>query len=78
MTSTYMLVAMLAAGFDGPAGGTLSGTVRDTEGAALAGVRVVVVEAKRNTITDEAGRYRLPDLPNGTYAVTFQAIGLGR
>jgi iron complex outermembrane receptor protein len=54
---------------------TLSGTVTDTSGAPLAQVRVTVLEAHRMTTTDLEGRYVLPGLPTGRYAVSFALVG---
>ena len=55
--------------------GELSGTVTDTAGRPLAGVRVTVLEASRSAQTAADGRYRLPNLPNGTYGVSFALVG---
>ncbi len=56
--------------------GSLSGRVTDSAGAPLPGVVVEVqssaLQGTRNTISDNAGTYRLPVLPPGEYTVTFQ------
>lgn len=57
-----------------PQGG-LAGRVTSTDGTPLAGARVTVVETRRSTLTDADGRYSLTDLPNGSYRVTFAAVG---
>ncbi len=58
---------------------TLTGTVTDATGAALAGA---TVEAKststllaRKAVTDGAGEYVIPDLPPGHYVLTFRTAG---
>ena len=59
---------------------TLSGFVKDTSGAVLPGVNVeasspVLIEKVRTGISDSTGLYRIPDLPPGTYKVTFTLPG---
>jgi hypothetical protein len=59
---------------------TLTGTVTDSSGAAVAGVVVTVHNNDTNTDvrtanTDQAGVYTATDLPVGTYTVTFKASG---
>ena len=52
---------------------TISGVVRDQTGAVLPGVSIQVTNkdtgVARTTLTDEAGRYRVPALDAGTYNV---------
>ena len=55
---------------------TLTGTVRDPSGEPLAGVRILVVDLGRRTVTDDRGRYRLGVLPSGTWTVSFSRLGL--
>ena len=55
---------------------SLAGTVRDTSGAVLPGVTIEVsspalITKVRTGVTDETGQYRIPDLPPGTYKVSF-------
>ena len=60
----------------GPAAAaTLSGRVTTTDGLGLPDVRVEVGEIHRSATTNAEGRYRLPQLPTGTYSVTFARIG---
>ncbi len=59
---------------------SLAGTVRDTSGAVLPGVTVeasspALITKVRTGITDDAGQYRIPDLPPGSYKVTFTLPG---
>ena len=59
---------------------SLAGAVRDTSGAALPGVTVeasspALITKVRTSVTDGAGQYRIPDLPPGTYQVTFTLVG---
>ncbi|HET9133736.1 MAG TPA: TonB-dependent receptor [Gemmatimonadales bacterium] len=58
-----------------PAAWTLSGRVTDSTGAPIANARVVIEEAHRSTVTNADGRYRLAEVPEGTYGVSFRAIG---
>src|SRR5262245_57066640 len=52
---------------------TISGIVRDQTGAVLPGVSIQVINREtgnvRTTISDDSGRYRVPALEAGTYAV---------
>src|SRR5688572_27383367 len=59
---------------------SLAGAVRDTSGAVLPGVTVeasspALITKVRTSVTDEAGQYRIPDLPPGIYKVTFSLTG---
>jgi Carboxypeptidase regulatory-like domain/TonB dependent receptor-like, beta-barrel len=62
------------------AGSTIQGTVKDESGAAVPGVAVTVAAAelqvgKISTPTDAEGKYRIGDLPAGTYNITFELQG---
>jgi hypothetical protein len=62
---------------------TLAGVVRDTSGAILPGVTVeasgpALIEKVRSAASDGSGQYRIPDLPPGTYSVTFSLTGFTR
>lgn len=58
-----------------PAAGTLSGRVTDTAGVAIAGAEVIIQEVHRTVTTDRDGRYRLTNVPEGTYSVSYRSIG---
>ncbi len=58
----------------------ITGTVKDTSGAAMPGVTVeaaspVLIEKVKTTVTDADGSYRIADLRPGTYTVTFTLPG---
>jgi hypothetical protein len=59
--------------------GTIEGTIRDTSGAVLPGVTVVLFHletgATRTVVTNEQGVYRAPLLPLGTYRITAEIQG---
>ena len=59
--------------------GTLTGVVKDPNGANLAGVSVAIrnvgTVANRTTTTDEGGHWAAPALPVGTYEVTYEITG---
>lgn len=57
------------------AGYDLSGAVKDADGNALVGARVVVTETNRTTSTDAEGHYHFSDLPSGTWNVAFAMVG---
>jgi hypothetical protein len=57
--------------------GTLSGTVQDEKGGAVAGATVtarhVETNVSRSAQTDSEGRYRLTSMPVGHYEITVEA-----
>jgi hypothetical protein len=58
----------------------LTGTVTDTSGAAIPGVTVTVagptmIGGNRSVVTEADGTYRFPNLPPGTYTVTYELQG---
>lgn len=59
--------------------GSLSGTVNDSNGAAVAGARITVTNADtgatRTATADAEGRWTINVLPTGNYKVTFEADG---
>lgn len=60
--------------------GTLSGVVRDAQGAVLPGVTVTatspaLIGGARTVVTGETGTYQMTALPSGTYVVTYELAG---
>ncbi|HET8549217.1 MAG TPA: carboxypeptidase regulatory-like domain-containing protein, partial [Bryobacteraceae bacterium] len=59
--------------------GTFTGTVTDQSGSLVPNVKVTVVNTETNatyeTVTNEVGQYRVPNLPIGTYRLTFESSG---
>jgi Carboxypeptidase regulatory-like domain/TonB dependent receptor len=59
--------------------GSVIGTITDQSGAVVQQAHVVVLNrataVKRETDTDENGRYRIPDLPSGAYDVKVTVSG---
>lgn len=59
--------------------GEIFGRAQDTSGAVLPGVTVTVAGPAliqpRVSVTSETGTYRVPELPIGTYTVTFELAG---
>src|SRR5450631_2364553 len=58
----------------------IAGTVKDANGAPVAGVTVeaaspALIERVRTVTTDAQGLYQFTDLPPGTYSVAFRAAG---
>jgi hypothetical protein len=75
-----VLLGIVVAGPTLASAQSLAGTVRDTSGAVLPGVTVeasspALITKIRTGVTDDAGQYRIPDLPPGTYKVTFTLAG---
>ncbi|HVB33393.1 MAG TPA: carboxypeptidase regulatory-like domain-containing protein [Patescibacteria group bacterium] len=60
-------------------GGTIGGTVKGPSGAPFEGAFVVARNTATNIMTDvlshEDGRYRVPNLPAGSYRLTIRAVG---
>src|SRR5207244_3575560 len=59
--------------------GTITGTVTDTQGAAMPGVSIIAKHTGTNveskTTTNESGAYVIPFLNTGAYSVTATASG---
>ena len=59
--------------------GQVTGTIRDTSGAALAGAKVTAKSVStgltRDTVSNSVGIYTIPSLRPGTYDVTVEASG---
>ena len=53
----------------------VTGVVKDTNGAPLSSVQVVVSGANRSALTDERGHFSLEGLPPGVYHLDFIRIG---
>ena len=67
---------LLLAAFPAVGQGTLAGRVLDAEsGESLPGVNVIVVGTSRGAATDLDGRFDIPDLRAGEYAVRVSFIG---
>src|SRR5215472_15766376 len=74
-----LLLCLSCATFSQNITATLTGTVTDSSGAAVAGAAVTLhnngTNADVHTTTDQTGAYTVPDLPVGTYTITFKANG---
>src|ERR1700720_2911941 len=62
---------------------TISGQVKDSSGAVMAGVTVeasspALIERSRIVTTNSEGRYAVVDVRPGTYTVTFTMSGFGK
>src|ERR1043166_5764129 len=59
--------------------GSILGTVKDQTGAVVPGAQVVVTNLlngfKREALSDEAGLYTIPNLPQAAYDLTVSASG---
>ena len=80
LVRVLVVIAIVGAGPSLATAQSLAGTVRDTSGAVLPGVTVeasspALITKVRTGVTDGAGQYRIPDLPPGTYTVTFTLPG---
>src|SRR5215468_811602 len=83
MKQLFHCIALLVA-FSGAvsaqvSSGAITGTVRDTNDAVIAGAKVKITQlatsAPRETVTDERGQFSAPNLRPGEYSVTVTATG---
>ena len=79
LQSAAFAVAMVNIVFAQQDRGTFTGTVTDPAGAVLVGVQVTIVNLATNSrfdsLTNDAGQYRVPNLPVGAYKLSFQDAG---
>ena len=77
--SLSILALLLRASMAAQSLSTLSGFITDTSGSAVSGVQVTArntgTGAERVTASDHAGRYQVPALPAGEYAVSARKPG---
>jgi hypothetical protein len=77
--SLFFILAFAAAGWSQIVGASISGTVRDTTGAAISGatvtIRSIETGATRTLTSDGEGRYVAPSLPVGSYSVNASREG---
>lgn len=73
------LLAAPAAAQDTRQNGTIQGTITDASSAALPGVTVEVsgpsLQIARSTVSDSEGKYAVPNLPPGTFRISFSLTG---
>jgi hypothetical protein len=79
VTSALMLLLGASAAVAQQQTGEIYGRATDNTGAVLPGATVTVAGPSliqpRVAVTSEAGTYRVPELPIGTYSVTFELAG---
>jgi hypothetical protein len=79
VASALLLVLGAASAFAQQQTGEIYGRAADTSGAVLPGATVTVAGPAliqpRVAVTSETGTYRIPELPIGTYSVTFELAG---
>src|SRR5689334_1477075 len=79
VASALLLVLGVASAFAQQQTGEIFGKAADTSGAILPGATVTVAGPAliqpRVAVTSETGTYRIPELPIGTYSVTFELAG---
>src|SRR5215467_15127085 len=78
LCSFLMTVALSCAAFSQNITGTISGTVADSKGGAVANATITITNSEQNIVvrtltTDQQGQYSAPLLPVGRYSVTAQA-----
>ena len=80
MALTLLITLTTAASAQNLSSGSIDGIVSDNSGAALPGVTVTATGSalqvrQVSAVTDAEGRYRLIDLPRGTYQIDFEIAG---
>jgi len=74
-----ILIFLVSSAFAQVDRGALNGTVSDPQGRVIPGVKVLAVQEAtglhREAVTSAQGTYDIPELPIGTYAVTFTHDG---
>ena len=75
----FLTLALTVVGFAQMSTGTITGTVTDPQGAAIANVQVSVIQTETNfesrATTNSEGIYRVQSLLIGPYRITFEAGG---
>jgi len=73
------ILCALAGGVQAEAEGTVSGEVRDENGALVSGASVALLNSQRTTIgngkTDPQGRFTIADVPPGSYLLVISSQG---
>jgi len=79
LVALVISTAAFAQGGGASSTGTIQGRVSDAQGAVLPGVAVTATSPAliqpQTTVTSEAGNYRFPAVPPGTYSVSFELAG---
>jgi hypothetical protein len=83
LTAAFAVVVLCAtSSFAQQQTGTILGRVTDSSGSVLPGVTVTIAGpallAPRVIVASETGTYRAPELPIGTYSVTFELTGFNK
>lgn len=77
--SLFIFLALTLSLFAQQDRGTFTGIVTDPSGSVVPNVKITIVNtqtgANYDTQTNEVGQYRVPNLPIGTYKLTFEAPG---
>src|SRR5215510_928327 len=76
---SLLLLALNISIFAQVSSGTITGSVRDSNNAAITGAKVKITQTStsvtRETVTDERGEFSAPNLRSGEYSVTVTATG---
>ena len=79
LVTSAFIVPAYAQGGGASSTGTIQGRISDPQGARLAGVTVTATSPSalgvQTTISSEAGNYRFPAIPPGTYELTYALAG---
>lgn len=70
-----MLIPCMLIAKSSASGNTLFGKITDDSGLALPGVTISIPALKRGAVADDAGAYRIENVPHGVYVLEFSLIG---
>ncbi len=76
VASALFVFALFAAGSNGQAShGSVVGTLKDSEGGAIYGARVILQPTDARAVTNRQGSYTFADVAPGTYTLSISFIG---
>ncbi len=75
LSPALALVPIVATAQSAKTSGVLFGVVRDSTGAKLARVDVMVLESNQRALSNDSGAYRIAGLPQGALHVQFRHVG---
>src|SRR5689334_18495860 len=82
LQTVFLVGAFISAVFAQTGTSSITGSVTDATGSAIPGVGITVINqdsgAKLETVSNEAGAYRVASLPPGTYRIEAELPGFNR
>ncbi|MFZ4549487.1 MAG: carboxypeptidase-like regulatory domain-containing protein, partial [Bacteroidales bacterium] len=75
MKKIFLICLLLLLYLANRAQNTITGTISDQNNRPLSGASVFLPEINKGTVSDDNGKYKLSNLPNGKFKVQFSFIG---